>query len=651
MTNYQLKRTNVLLGGQMKYDFIINDGKICDFHITPISNHVPFNRYIKEDLLTSPHGENIKLFHSKTSSSFYKDFTDPLLTSLYPLPSDTKLTTFTDDTYDAGCEFLKEAHYNKTIEVFCPVWLEHIEKASDLKFEFQVLTKNKTPIHTINIGFDTTIIEGKVVEGKLAQYFTQYFKNIGLDKGCDWVMDINFEKCVASGVNVSTGIVSEKTLTNLYEDLTYRERPLLEFNSMIINSMKNHNLITKQLFNFNFCLNLSDLLKGFVHEAIKGHSFDIQVKVKVKDVELEQMDLFTNHDFIERQSTIPPTLTSINGELKVIHTSTNLNVLDYMKDDKYIGFIEKNKIIQNICHWCLSDNSTEHFNLYNGFAPINIDNPGTPLEIPYYNGETANLIVSKANPACYPYWCNNYIVLEDFLNEFVTTLLDKTSTKLDWLFSDFTNDCWVKNIHYKSNSQNRAKIIVLQSLDPQKLITLCKHNNWTIYTLNSTNTQGSIDIAYFENESKTESKVIIITPLLNTNNIEPYLYRNIMGQIKNEQKSNDLLSKLYELLSSPSVSSQKLIKFQNGLTAVRADSPSLESTEIDYYKCQSQSIIIRNFGRIKPLFISDYDLYKNYKYEKQVLDDENIGFYRKYIKSKYLPKYPSIDYFAFKRKE
>ena len=92
MQNYQLYRSNVLLGGQMKYDLIVDsngqDLIVSDFHITPISKSVNFNKYSKDSLLNYSHKENISRFYKTISGSFFNDCADPLLTGLHPLVTD-----------------------------------------------------------------------------------------------------------------------------------------------------------------------------------------------------------------------------------------------------------------------------------------------------------------------------------------------------------------------------------------------------------------------------------------------------------------------------------------------------------------------------------------------------------------------------------
>ena len=64
MNNYVLNRTNVLLGGQMKWDLrvkSINDSTLYvdDFSLTPISHNI---NYVRPDvnILNNNHQDNIK---------------------------------------------------------------------------------------------------------------------------------------------------------------------------------------------------------------------------------------------------------------------------------------------------------------------------------------------------------------------------------------------------------------------------------------------------------------------------------------------------------------------------------------------------------------------------------------------------------------
>ena len=137
MNSYRLHRTNILLGGQMKYDLIMGDNMtINDIHITPVVDIAPYNRYTDDNLLNYSHQENIKRFYQQTQGSFYNTFVDTKITSDYPMVpgSDTDETVKNyDDSVFAGCSRMKYSIYKKQFQLFVPVWLE--DKVDDLYFE------------------------------------------------------------------------------------------------------------------------------------------------------------------------------------------------------------------------------------------------------------------------------------------------------------------------------------------------------------------------------------------------------------------------------------------------------------------------------------------------------------------------------------
>ena len=72
MSNYQLYRTNVYLGGQMKWDLVIDDSVdglyVTKFNLAPISDNAKaaFNTYSISD----PHEDNIKKYYNSNKSIF-----------------------------------------------------------------------------------------------------------------------------------------------------------------------------------------------------------------------------------------------------------------------------------------------------------------------------------------------------------------------------------------------------------------------------------------------------------------------------------------------------------------------------------------------------------------------------------------------------
>lgn len=650
MVNYQLQKTNVLLGGQMKYDLIVSGDNIVDIYITPISESVPFNKYIKQNLLNYSHKENIKKYYTEISSSFYKDFLHPNLASIYPLAT-TKNLIVEDNTYKKGIKIPKYSPYDKKYEYLCPVWIEQIQNESwNVEFEIQILN-----------------LEGKILTTKLLKfsdeikkYLYTYIKDVGLTKGQDWVFDINKQNCIVDGLNVKTGLCETCKLIGFFKDLTFRERPLLEFNNMIINELNKNHLIAKQLFNFNLCFNYDDILNPFLFKELVSENklrdnCYLKIITKIDGVALEERDIFTNHEYIKKISSTPPKLqiNKKNNELQVIsgdNDSDKLNVLDYLKDYQFIDLIDKNKLIQNTCHWCLSENPVEHFNFYDGFSLFRfIENDSKEIEIidiPYYNGETANLIAKNLSNYCYPYWCNCYSVFEKNI------IRDIIYGKYDHLFSHFAPNKWVKNIKYDFNKINQNTNIEnidvvqlkIESTLWDEVATFIKNESigWKYYEIKV----QEQDILIFYRSSDNFIKVVIL--FTNENDI---LYQNFMIL---KDTCGDL-KPLFELLSNPYNAQQITLLFENGLIMKKAHGPSLQLDEIEYYKSDSHKTVIRNLGKIKPYFIKDDDIYQNYEYQKYTFEElkeqKLIDDYSKYLNTNYEPRYPSLNYFAIKRKD
>lgn len=673
MNNYQLYRTNVLLGGQMKYDLILSQNSnnhnidIKDIHITPISNNAPYNKYIDDDVLNYNHIENIKTFYKKTSGSFYKTFINPALNNLYPLPDEYKETKET--TYEMGCRRKSNQLYDKQFEFLCPVWLEQISNFEDLSFEIQIKTSPTSQ----------NIITKKIVfEGKLAKYFDDYTKLLGLYDGYDWVFNISKQNCIVSGVDVKNGTCKELRLSNFYNDLLYRERPLLEVNNLIINELNKHNLITRQLFNFNLCFNISDILGFYTFNQLKDYPLYINVVVCINDKPLDLRDIFSNHEYIDKPISEIPTLSINNGEISISEERSGINVLDYLNDNKHIDLVDKNKILQNTCHWEYSNIKGSIFNLYDGFCGIfkAADNTEAAQQFKYYNskyynGFSTDLNMTDINEIGYPYWCNAYKVQN--LYEILCDMINDTS-RYQNLFSTFSQNCVVNNINYHAPTEGiqNIDVIMLQTdfdLTEDKLsqlnakITKIHVNGvrkWHAYSDLYSSDSSDQNITTIKNSgygilcSDIERKIIILVDI-NNDKLNNFLYRNLMNTSSTDNTNkifcSELFKDLYEYLSTANRSGFEIIQFSNRLTKKLANSPAISSKEIEYFKINTphinKSAIARSFGKIKPYFIKNNEVYKNYTYLKMKYNELH-AMYKIYSQTLYEPRFPSIEYFAFK---
>lgn len=651
MANYQLYRSNVLLGGQMKYDVVLDskEGKLCisDFHITPISNKCPYNKNKKDTLLNYPHQENIVSFYKNIKSSFYKDFADKTLTNLYPIPgksSDSLLNTET--TYEMGCRRAKYYQlYGKQFEFFCPVWLEHLKENDILKFKFELFSDKE---QQISIG--EKILSFKSFKNdthdKFVNYLNDYLKYISCmgDKNVnDWVFNINKKRSSVIGLNVANGKIFHKPLNYLISNLISRERPVLETNNMIINELRDNQLIVKQLFNFNFCFNIEDILD--INIELQGKPVYISVKVMISndtldlDNTLDLVDFYSNYEFIPKYKTIYSLYRNgLHSDWTYSYTDINSNVLDYLQDNKCINLIDKNKILQNTIHWNLSDYGSI-FNFYDGFSAVDETN-----DLKYLNLNTPDINTTIYQPAKNQIWCNAYTLRDKNYNEYIKligNILDGRENKYKHFFSTFKNKSQVKNINIELPSSDyddyECNVLMLINTGADFKFVVESLNNYVCYPLK----KGLLFVPEGNANAKIRYYVIFIN-ITDINTVVPFSNFEIDDEVFNEIKFNYLGENVF---------------IPSSLSSYKYDSPSLSSEEIGYYKSTKQKSISRIFGKIKPLFITPNDLitnYFNYRYYKFNANDPKWtqkNIFNKFLSTNQKPLYPSINYWCFDKKQ
>ena len=277
--NYQLYRTNTKLGGQMKWDLVIESAAgqlyIKDYHLTPISDSVPFNKYSSEELLKYPHQYNVQTLYKDIQGYFYDNCVKPECSHNWPIVRDlddcAPAHPFDahDSTLEMGCRRSKYQVYKKQFEFLCPVWIENLDD-KPLKFRIDVFStganRNRLTSKVLSLGaLENTKYD---FHNRFARYFSDYIYYIGLNstdrrknrfsdsvKGSDTInVDLSNQKSRIVGLNVTNGNIEARDINSLSANLIYRERPMIEFDNMIIDSYRSNNLITRQLFNFNICL-------------------------------------------------------------------------------------------------------------------------------------------------------------------------------------------------------------------------------------------------------------------------------------------------------------------------------------------------------------------------------------------------------------
>lgn len=416
--NYKLYRTSPLLGGDMKLDLVVgkddefddvlkinNNTQNClcikGFHIRPISKYVPFNYTIDDSDFNNTLQYNIKQFYKKIQGYFYntnvredlKGDWQMIVPEDYTV-EDRKYEKPFDDTYWAGCSRMSRQLYGTTHEVLVPVWIENAEgiyliitvETNDATYEGLVSLLDRD-YYIGNYEVATRKDKNEKYRNlytnyKITQMFSDYFEYVRMKEGNSDVISVDFDKKIAyvRGLNVESGEFQTIEDRNLLNSLLDRERPLLEQNKLIADTLSNNHMICSQLLNLNICFDINDF------GVDVGEDARVSVRACYKyyktpggelgDSEMyNDCDLYTNHEYVPIPSkhwTVQDTfdyfdVDSKNSGLDSGYGQINTNALDHKKDNLSVDLMHANKMVQPICHWVYSSNPHELFNLYNGF--------------------------------------------------------------------------------------------------------------------------------------------------------------------------------------------------------------------------------------------------------------------------------------------
>ena len=688
MSNYQLYRSNVLLGGQLKWNINLKSRngmlQVDDFHLAPISRWVPFNSYVDENLLNYEHKDNIRDFYNKVGNYFYKESINPRLQLKQPIivGSEEKVDTY-NDIYDMGLSRISYKLHNKSFQFFCPIWLEDFGVGDTLKFTFTFRSRSKEDNGEIvyhehmskSFILDNNEVGLSEYHSKFINYFNNYIKYLSSDqkKIGNNLINIDFKRdfMTVEGVDVKAGSVrtinTSLTLSNLYS----RERPLMEFDKLLIDNFANNNLITKQLFNFNFIFNIEDIIDREIVEMLYGDYINIDVKVYVghgKECELlERTSFDTNYEFIDKGDG---ELSELTGQAK------GSNVLDYLFDYNCIDLLDKNKLCPNITHWSLKDYPESYFNLYSGFEnypmlmqdQVNLWSDGKDIR---GNERTLNESDKAARD-----WCRWKTVS---VNELITCLkqLANINIKDDihpYLSYIDPNKRYIRGNRMKSFDELENSSDYLRDGVAAGVINVKYSNKLDIEDIHEILVDYIKGVGRFEGEDKVEgyslfpmydssNKIIpglyvfvydtTAEAIMFINTIDPdsklLMYKNFVKILKSTiDKLKDELGDKSTILNTLKTIHQYLtrieepliIKIEKGLDITKANSPTVATTEIEYEKlnniCQYH---FRYDGCIVPRFSKDFLSYRLKTITKEYYK-KNWNDY-----SKYLPLYPSIDYF------
>lgn len=680
MVNYQLHHTNVLLGGQMKYDIVLESAGqnliATDFHITPISSSVPYNKMVKENLLKYTHQDNISAFYKKISGHFFNVYGDSRLQGDYPIIVKTdqeknqkNLIDTHDSTYEMGCRRMPYQLYKKQFEFFVPLWLEHIPENKYLNFEFRVYGLNGTvPVCTKN--FILQDVDGCNYHNSLVTYFRNYFQYVGVEPGNDDLINIDIQnnQATVSGINVETGSTAVKSIPHLLSNLFTREQPMMEFDSHVISSYSTNSLISRQLYNFNLCFNLTDILTNRLQKLMGISPVCIKLFVGLSNSDgtdndvFEIKDFYSNYEYIPKKYCGPVDFLAVAGDIQrpeIIDINPikgwspqEINVLGYLDDYECVDYINRNKLNQSIIHWSLVGDNDYICNAYPGFSgyyisPDKLKDWGVGFNaniediryIKYCNGKNPSIQSSVHNESINSStWCNHIYITNQSNTEldyhFILSILDKFTQYA----SEFGENKLTNGIRYSGNVHRMCFVGVP---DPDRFNTIkedadgyCKFIKENISERIIFKRYRCGDVYFF----------FYCTSTVNQDYFTLSRFIELCEANEDKDGVNGWLSQLIDVLRSALDNSQA-IQLASSLTPILADSPSISSTEISYVKSDRPGQpMIRLFGRIKPTFTDSDKM--NYKYFKKVLvvSENELKEVQKYLVTNYSPVYPSISY-------
>lgn len=601
MNNYQLYKTNVKLGGQLKWNICVSSMgsqmHINDFYLSPINDTIHFDK--QENSLNYTHQENIVNLYNSNRSVFFDTKIDSEFITKYPIiiNDDEQKDTYCS-TYDTGIKRVSKKLCGESLSLFCPVWLEDFSYGDSLRFNIEAYIINNDE-RTIAVEKQIDILDNgdTSYHSRFAQYFNNYIKSIvNNGKIGDDLINIDFENKYAAveGIDIRTGEIRIKNTKDQLANLLSRLRPMMDVDSILINMFGDNNMICKQLFNFNFLFDIEDIMPYYIREQIAGKElyFDISVNIVRQDGKVEKLE---KKDFNY----------NYNESFETERKSKPNPALKYFEDYNCIDLLYKNKICPDIIHWSLTDNNDYIFNIYpNMYRETDLWTTTTK-----YNDNGT-------------FWCNGEV--NDEISENIEAEIKKIPYSKFTKFSPSSNI--INNVKYKNINDTFYLYWVKSEKIQENAISIYKITGAENYYVIVVNNKDDITYAKFFEETITRIK----------------------DKTNNNFKENKL-EQLGDIDAYPTI-----LRVDNSIYKTFSKSPSDNSKELIYKKCTIPGLyLFRHFGKIKPTFI-DFD--KNDRYEiKKITIQEYNDFWNEFISTGYLPLYPSIkssnndEYFYLKK--
>ena len=662
MNNYQLTKTNVLLGGQMKWNLQVRgcQDELCvtDFFLSPISKWI---NYIRPDrpTLNYSHDENIKDLYNTIRGDFFETKLDPRLSVKTPIIVDNEDDKKYEDTYcdmyDMGVSRTNFSKLGKTIQVFCPVWLEQFNENNVISFDINIFTKqiikNEEGIDEVYRDFEITkkltmsLRDNCDFHNQFINYFNNYIQSITENNLIgDKVINIDFNNSYMSieGINVENGKKTNKNVSYNLPNIISRFRPLMDTDNLIITTLSDNNIVCKQLFNFNIIFDIEDIISHNIFKQLIGKELYFEVICKVDGVELPIKSF--SYDY--------------SKNFKIKNSNPDVNTLEFFEDYNAIQLIDKNKLSPQIIHWSSVDDNNYIFNLYPE-AVWNTNLWGTKVTVD-------NLCL---------HWCNNDLMFSDVDTSYkqngienkdnnLLFYIQKTPISRYSLFKP--GKTFINNIFYINDINESGfseydeayfYINVIDNLISGKRINEVKDEMIVLNLYPEKTSEEVTECGYIYNRSDNFYNILIdksyVNSLAFSNLLSIPEYKDSDGNIKgNADRIDNSIQESFKLPFSFSKflnngQYSKIITISNSVVKIKQDSPTGytdKTTEINYGKMNIPNhYVFRQDGQIKPTFV-DFEECKHYMVKK-ITKQEYKENWDNLIKTKFPILYPSIGYF------
>lgn len=458
---YQLAKTSPLITGQIKLDLITdtfeNDSRIYvnDLMVTPIADSIyspiTFNQK------NNTHLWNIRELYKKIKGTFFQSYsnrTDLSGKYLY-IGNDEPI----DTTYMMGSRRSKSSRFGKSFEYLLPLYVDNpndvIDESGNLKIRFDFVVKS-----TRNNSKDKELLRQTIVlDDTVKKYLIDYFKNVDND-----LMYISYgdngknQMATMHGIKLTSGQDMTTSMSTMVPDMISTERTMYQFDNMILDKFAKNEMIAHQILNMCFHFNFDDIITKEYRKSMLFDRFNVYVDcltpyyetingedvVKYRSVEIR--DIYSNY---EKINAFRIDYQGFNE----LEYSDELNVFDYLKDDRCVDLMHTNKMMQSVFHFSYYDNDKIMFNLYNGFSPYISDDNADNVQIQGLYCNQPDILVReyskyKRNTEFISFYDERYSFNEDIFEVIGTHMNQYDTTRFNF---DDDAEVWRNMLRYNNN--------------------------------------------------------------------------------------------------------------------------------------------------------------------------------------------------------